>query len=143
MSDVWAGLSHRCPLPVKKLTLMSLILSLSRTSVLLVYLTVCPALSSDQLPVLKDTTCRTSFQNLLDRPAFKRVDWVAYQACLEDRIPGNPVVNDKVSIDKCVEGLSSASQEALATSALKRRPHANPGPPLPAGTRDEIRIKIS
>jgi hypothetical protein len=36
-----------------------------------VYLTVCPALGSDHLSVLIDTTCRTSFQHLLDRPDFK------------------------------------------------------------------------
>jgi hypothetical protein len=28
------------------------------------------------------------------------VDWVAYEACLEDRLPGNPAVNDEESIDK-------------------------------------------
>jgi hypothetical protein len=62
--------------------------------VLPVHLTVCPALSSDHLPVLIDTMCRTSFRNLLDRPDFKRMDWVAYQACLEGRLPGNTTVND-------------------------------------------------
>jgi endonuclease/exonuclease/phosphatase family metal-dependent hydrolase len=41
--------------------------------VLPVYLTVCSALSSDHLPILIDTTCR-SFQNLLDRPDFTRMD---------------------------------------------------------------------
>jgi hypothetical protein len=34
--------------------------------VLPVHLTVCPALSSDHLPVLIDTMCRTSYRNLLD-----------------------------------------------------------------------------
>jgi hypothetical protein len=109
--------------------------------VLPAYLTVCPALSSDHLPVLIDTTCRTSFQRLLNRPDFKRVDWEAYQACLEDRLPGNPVINEDESIDKCVEELSSAIQEALAASAPKRRPRADPRPPLPAVIRDEIRLK--
>jgi hypothetical protein len=41
-----------------------------------VLLTVCPALSSDHLPVLIDITCRTSFRNVLDRRDFKRMDWV-------------------------------------------------------------------
>jgi hypothetical protein len=58
--------------------------------VLPVHLTVCPALSSDHPPVLTDTTCRTSFRNLLDRPDFKRLDWVAFQACLQGRLPGIP-----------------------------------------------------
>jgi hypothetical protein len=110
--------------------------------VLPLYLTVCPALSSDHLPVLIDTTCRTSFQRLLDRPDFKRVDWAAYQACLEDRLPGNPVINDEESIDKCVEELSSAIQEALAASAPKSRPRADPRPPLPAGIGEEMHLKI-
>jgi hypothetical protein len=67
--------------------------------VLQVYLTVCSALSSDQLPVLIDTTCRSSIQNLLDRPDFTRMDRAAFQACLDDRLPGNPVVNDEEAID--------------------------------------------
>jgi hypothetical protein len=110
--------------------------------VLPVYLTVCPALSSDHLPVLIDITCRTSFQRLSDRPEFKRVDCAAYQACLEDRLPGNSVINDEDSIHKCVKELSSAIQEALAASAPKRRPRADPRPPLSAGIRDEIRLTI-
>jgi hypothetical protein len=38
------------------------------------------------------------------------------------------VVNDEESIDKCVEELSSAIQEALATSAPKRLPVPTHGP---------------
>jgi hypothetical protein len=40
------------------------------------------------------------------------MDWVSYQACLEDRLPGSPSVNDEEAIDKCVEELSNAIQEA-------------------------------
>ena len=39
-----------------------------------VYLTVCTAISSDHLPVLIDTRCRSSFLNLPDRPDFRRTD---------------------------------------------------------------------
>jgi hypothetical protein len=85
--------------------------------------------------------CQTFFQHLLDRPDFNRVNWVAYQACLEDRFPGKPVVNDEMSIDKCVEELSSTIQEAQVTSAPKRRTRADPRLPLPAGIRDETRLK--
>jgi hypothetical protein len=46
--------------------------------VLPVHLTVCPALRSDHLPVLIDTTYRTSFRNLEDLPDCKRMDWVTY-----------------------------------------------------------------
>jgi hypothetical protein len=55
------------------------------------------------------------------------------QACLEGRLPGNPTVNDEEAIDKCVEELSKAIQEALAASAQRRRPRADPQPSLAAG----------
>jgi hypothetical protein len=54
------------------------------------------------------------------------MDWDAFQACLEDRLSGNPEINDKEAIDKCVEDLTSAIQAATAASAPKRRPHADP-----------------
>jgi hypothetical protein len=41
--------------------------------VLPVRLTVCAALSSDHLPILIDTSCRSSFHNLPDRPDFTRI----------------------------------------------------------------------
>jgi hypothetical protein len=63
--------------------------------VLLVHLTVCAALSSDHLPILIDTSCRSSCHNLPDRPDFTRMDWAAFQACLQHRLPGNPVVVDE------------------------------------------------
>jgi hypothetical protein len=45
--------------------------------------------------------------------------WVAFQASLEDWLPGNPMVNGYVAIDKCVEELTRAIQEATAASAPK------------------------
>jgi hypothetical protein len=60
--------------------------------VLPVNLTVCAALSSDHLPILIDSSCRSSFQNLPDRPDITRMDWAAFQACLENRPLRNPVV---------------------------------------------------
>ena len=39
-----------------------------------VYLTSCSALSSDQLPVIIDTTCRSCFHHPPDRPDFRRTD---------------------------------------------------------------------
>jgi hypothetical protein len=71
--------------------------------VLPVHLTVCAALSSDHLPILIDTSCRSSFHNMPDRPDFTRMDWVAFQACLQHRLPGNPVVVDEEAIEKCLE----------------------------------------
>jgi hypothetical protein len=55
-----------------------------------VYLTSCSALSSDHLPVLIDTTCRSSFQHPPDRPDFRRTLWANFQTHLEDQIPFNP-----------------------------------------------------
>jgi hypothetical protein len=109
--------------------------------VLPVHLTVCSALSSDHLPILIDTSCRSSFHNLPDRPDFTRTDWAAFQTCLEHRLPGNPVVVDEEVIDKCLEELTSANHEATAASAPRRRPRADPRPPLSASIQDEIRLK--
>jgi hypothetical protein len=67
--------------------------------------------------------------------------WAAFQACLDDRLPGNPVVNDEEAIDKSVEELTSAIQEVTAASAPKRRHRAKLRPPLPASIQDEIRLK--
>jgi hypothetical protein len=51
------------------------------------------------------------------------------------------MINDEMSIDKCVEDLPSAIQEVLAASAPKHRPRADPRPPLPSGIRNEICLK--
>jgi hypothetical protein len=40
------------------------------------------------------------------------MDWAAFRACLEHRLPGNPVVVDEEAIDKCLEELTSAIHEA-------------------------------
>jgi hypothetical protein len=109
--------------------------------VLVVNLTVCSAFSSDHLPLLIDTTCRSTSKTLLDRPDFTRKDWAAFQACLDNRLPGNSVVNDEEAIDKCIKELRSAIQEATAAYAPKRRPRPEPRPPLPASIQDEIRLK--
>ena len=47
-----------------------------------VYLTSCFALSSDHLPVLIDTACRSSFPHPPDRPNFRRTDWANFQTHL-------------------------------------------------------------
>jgi hypothetical protein len=106
-----------------------------------VYLTLCSALSSDHLPVLIDTTCRLSFHHPPDRPDFRRTDWANFQTNLEDRIPSNPELHDGMAIDTWVENFSGAILEALAASTPKRRPRADPRPPVPAGIQDKIRVK--
>jgi hypothetical protein len=47
-----------------------------------VHLTVCSALSSDHLPVVIETICRSSFQHPPDRPDFMRTDWAKCQTHL-------------------------------------------------------------
>jgi hypothetical protein len=103
-----------------------------------VYLTSCSALSSDHLPVLIDTTCRSSFLHPPDSPDFRRTDWANFQTNLEDQIPSNLELHNGMAIDTCVENFSGAVLNALAASTPKCRPHANPRPPIPAGIQDEI-----
>jgi hypothetical protein len=97
--------------------------------VLRVHLTVCAVLSSDHLPILIDTSCRSFFHNLPDRPDFTRVDWAAFQACLEHILPGNPLVVDEEAIDKCLEELTSAIHEATAASHPRRANTCRPTTP--------------
>jgi hypothetical protein len=63
-------------------------------------------------------------------------DWVKFQTHLEDQIPLDPELRDGMAIDTCVENFSSAVLEALAASTPKRRPRANPRPPIPARIQD-------
>jgi hypothetical protein len=60
---------------------------------------------------------------------------------LEDQIPFDPELHDGMAIDTCVENFSGAVLKALAASTPKRRPRADPRPPIPAGIQDEIRLK--
>jgi hypothetical protein len=103
--------------------------------------TSCSALSSDQLPVLIDTRCRSSFHSPPDRPDVKRTDWANFQAELEAKIPHNPELIKSMDIDTCVGNLSSAILEALAASTPKCRPRGDPTPQIPAGVQVEIRLK--
>jgi len=105
-----------------------------------VYLTSCSALSSDHLPVLIDTTCRSSFQHPPDRPEFRRTDWANFQTHLEDQIQLDPELHDGMAIDTCVENFG-AVLKALAASTPKCRPRADPRPPIPAGIQDEMGLK--
>ena len=103
-----------------------------------VYLTSCSALSSDHLPVLIDTTCRSSFQHSPDRHDFRRTD---FQTHLGDQIPFGPELHDGMAIDTYDDNFSGAVLSALAASTPKRRPRADPRPPKPASIQDEIRLK--
>ena len=80
-----------------------------------VYLTSCSALSSDHLPVLIDTSCRSSFHHPPVRP-----DWANFQTQLEELIPFDPQLHNEMAIDTCVENFSGAVLKALAASTPKR-----------------------
>jgi hypothetical protein len=46
-----------------------------------------------------------------------------------------------MALDTCVVNFSSAGLKDLAASTPKRRPRADPQPPIPAGIQGEIRLK--
>ena len=106
-----------------------------------VHLTSYSALSSDHLPVLNDTMCRSSFQHPPDRPDFRRTDWAKFQTHLEAEIPFNPELHKSMDIDTCLENVSGAILGALQASSPKRRPTGDPRPQIPAGIQDKIRLK--
>ena len=83
------------------------------------YLTSCSALSSDHLPVLIDTTCRSSFYHPPDRSEFRRTDWANFQTHLEDQITFDPELNNEMAIDMCVQNFSGAIPKALVASTPK------------------------
>jgi hypothetical protein len=67
-----------------------------------VYLTSCSTISSDHLPVLIDTVCRSSFHHQPDRPNFIRTDWANFQAHLEEQIAFDPELQNRMAVDTCV-----------------------------------------
>jgi len=103
-----------------------------------VYLTSCSALSSDHLPVLIDTACRSCFQHPPDRPYFRRTDWVNFETHLEDQTPFNPELPYGMAIETCVENSSSAVLKALALSTPNCRQRDDPRPPIPGSIQGEI-----
>ena len=90
-----------------------------------VYLTSCSALSSDNLPVLIDTSCRSSFQHSPDRPDFRRTDWANFQTHLEDQFPFDPELHDGMAIDTCVENFSGAVLKEHSQTSPACRPTAS------------------
>ena len=106
-----------------------------------VYLTSCSALSSEHLPVIIDTTRRSSFQHPPHRPDFRRNDWANFQIHLEDLVPFDSELHNEMAIDTCVETFSGAVLEALEAITRKLRPRVDPRPSIPAGILDKIRLK--
>jgi hypothetical protein len=105
-----------------------------------VYLTSCSAPSSDHLPVLIYTACRSSFHRPPDRPNFRRSDWVNFQAHLEDHIPFDLELHNWMAIDTYFEN-SAPVPQTLGASTPKSRQRDDPRPLIPADIQDEIRLK--
>lgn len=89
-----------------------------------VFLTTCFALKSDQLPVLIETRCRSSFLNPPDLPELWRTDWSKFQASLEAGLPSNSGLPSEVAISACVKHLSRAISKALSESTPTVAPPA-------------------
>jgi len=106
-----------------------------------VYLTSCCAPGSEHRPVLIETACRLSFQNRLDRHNFWRTDWTKIQTNLEDQIPFDPELHNRMAIDKCVENFFGAVLKYLAAYTPKCHSPDDQQPPIPAGIQDEISLK--
>jgi hypothetical protein len=66
------------------------------------------------------------------------MNWDAFQACLEERLPVRAVTNHEEEIVNYVEEQISAIQEATTS---KHRPHADPHPLLHASSLDRIHLK--
>lgn len=47
-------------------------------------------MSSDQLLVLIDTRCQSSFLKLHERPDYRWTNWAKFQGCLKEKIPSAP-----------------------------------------------------
>lgn len=91
------------------------------------------------MPVITDT-CLSSFSNCLTAD-FTSKDCDTFQDRLEDEIPFNPELHDKVAIDTCAEKLSGAILENLAVFTPKGRPRDDTRPPMAPRIQDEIRPK--
>ena len=72
------------------------------------YLTSCSALSSDNLPVLIDTACRSFFQLQPSHTVFKRTDWAKFHTHLKDQIQFEPELHKGMVFDTYIENLSGA-----------------------------------
>jgi hypothetical protein len=106
-----------------------------------IFLTSCSALSSDHLPVLIVTACRSSFRHPPDRPNFRFIEWANFQTYLKDQIPFDPILHNGMAMDTCVENFSGDVLQALAATTPKCRPRDDPRSLIPAGNIDEIRLK--
>jgi len=90
-----------------------------------VYLTSCSALRLDHLPVLTETSSRSSHHHPPYRPDFRCTNWADLQTHMEELIPFDPELCNEMSIDTCVEKFSGAIMKALQASNPKRRPREN------------------
>jgi hypothetical protein len=83
---------------------------ITRDLVFPVHQITCSAMSSDHLPVLIDTKCRSSFLSPPDRPDLKKTDWLKFHACLEAGMPPSPDLPNEGAIHACVKELTGAGR---------------------------------
>ena len=91
-----------------------------------VHLTFCFALSSDNLLLIIDAMCRSSFLHPSDRPDFRHTDWAKFQACLEYEILINPDLHNRVANHTCIETMFGAVMKTQASSTPKSRTRDDP-----------------
>jgi hypothetical protein len=81
------------------------------------YLFSSSVLSSDHLPIIIDTMCRSPFLQPPDHPDFRPIDWANFQAHLKSEIPINLDVHKMVAINTCIENLFGTTvMKALTAS---------------------------
>ena len=98
-----------------------------------VYLTSYSALSSDHLPVLIATACRSFFHHTPDHPDFRHNDWAILQLHSEYLTTFDPELHE-MAISTCVE-ISGAVLKALAASTTKHHPPDDPRPTIAVAFR--------
>jgi hypothetical protein len=120
LSDLWAGLpnykhfNHSDTPDVFDFVI-------TRNLPFSVALASCSAVSSDHLPLIIDSGCRSSFYNQSDRLNVRHTDWAISQTQLETQIPLIPELHNAKDTDSCVENLSGAILGARTASTPKRR----------------------
>jgi hypothetical protein len=98
VSDIWTGHSYHKPYNLSA-TPNVLEIAITQNLTFQVYLTLCSALSLNNLPVIIDTAFRPSFQHLRDRPDFRRTELANFRTYLEGQIPFDPELHNRMAID--------------------------------------------
>jgi hypothetical protein len=104
------------------------------------HLTSCSALIVNHLPLIIDTIFRSSLLHPPDHPDFRHTVWANFQACLEDDIPINPHLHNKLAFNMYFENLIDAVMETLAASIPKSCPHDDPLFPIQRSVTCQLNV---